>query len=112
MKHIKLFESYNYHTETIKDIFQEVVDEFGLYKWSQSDEMGTTGVFNIYLDIGDKMKFWVVMKNISDIRDIQKYIEVNIIPRLTSMGCHTCSESKKLYKPGVEYYGIEIILPK
>lgn len=114
MKNLMIFESFedNYH---IKDIFQEVIDEFGLYKWKPSDKMGTTGVFNIYRDIGNNggvtMKFWVIMKDISDIRDIEKYIEVNIIPRLKSMGYHTSSESKKLYyNPVVEYYGLEIYL--
>lgn len=90
---------------TIKDIFQEVIDEFDLYEHYHSDDNSVEDrIYKIYG--GKKIRFWATMNSKSDISNIKKYIESNIIPRLTNMGYHT--ESELLDLKNSYYFGMDI----
>lgn len=54
MKHLSYFENKSddqFHIEQIKDIFMEVIDEFGIDQYTPSSDVGNGIVYNTYIQL-------------------------------------------------------------
>ena len=108
------FESYGrqnngdtYYKDLAIDIFQEVVDEFDLYR---DASMSGKDAYNIFRFKENKIRFWVNVRSKDLYSDIREYVDTNIVPRLCNMGCHLEHEalttSYDLY-----YFNLDVLFP-
>ena len=108
----KLFESgsKDYYEQTIKDIFQEVIDEFDINGYEYGNRYDA---YNIYRLEKNKIRFWLMISDEYKCLNIKEYINDNIAGRLKSMGLTYNADMKILDQyNNMHYYNIDIVFPE
>ena|ERR1035437_814843 len=91
MKHLKLFESFDLVLSDVKDLLQDIIDEFNLHQFNESFQRPSIDTYQIKYNAINEIEVKIYV-NYSTFKSIEFQSHLNdFSSRLRSMGYNICS---------------------